>query len=122
MSPSKATFLGSFKFAARGIAALFASQRNARLQLAAAAAAIAAGTYFNITPAEWIAVILCSAIVLAAEGINAALEYLADAVHPGHHPLVGKAKDIAAGAVLLCSIASLAVGAIIFCPHVFDGS
>lgn len=110
-------FLKSFKFAWCGVLALFASQRNARVQLGAAAAVIAAGLVFGISRLEWISVTLCIAAVLAAEGLNSAIESLADALHPERHPLVGRAKDLAAGAVLICALGAAGVGAIIFLPH-----
>ena len=65
---------------------------------------------------EWIAVSLSIGIVLGAEGFNTALESLADAVHPEQHPLVGRAKDAAAGAVLLAAIAAIVVGILVFLP------
>ena len=45
-----------------------------------------------------------------AELFNSALETLIDHVHPEHHPEVGAAKDIAAAAVLLASIAAVVAG------------
>jgi undecaprenol kinase len=58
-----------------------------------------------------VVIILAAAMVLAAEAFNAAIEYLADAVHPDYHPLVGAAKDAAAGAVLIASLAALGTAA-----------
>lgn len=113
------TFTKSLSHALRGLATLFRSQRNARIHLVIAIAVIGAGFLFKIYPGEWLAVVLCIALVLSMEAINTALELLADALHPDHHPLVGKAKDVAAGAVLLCALASVAVGAIIFLPKAF---
>lgn len=110
-------FLTSLKFAWRGVPALFGSQRNAKIQLAIAVLVIVAGFVFSIGRLEWCAVVLCIALVFAAEGVNTAIETLADAVHPDQHPLVGRAKDIAAGAVLICAFGAALVGAIIFLPY-----
>jgi len=55
-------------------------------------------------------------MVLAAEAFNTALENLTDLVSPDHHPLAGKAKDLAAGAVLLTAMCTAIVGTIIFLP------
>ena len=82
-----------------------------------ASSAIIAGFVFGVEALEWCALVLCIALVFAAEGMNTAIESLADAVHPDQHPLVGRAKDVAAGAVLLCAIGSAVVGAIIFLPY-----
>lgn len=62
-------------------------------------------------PPIWIAALaIAAALVLALEMVNAALEYLMDHLHPDHHAAIGAAKDAAAGAVLIASIAALAVG------------
>lgn len=52
-----------------------------------------------------------------AEAFNTAIEKLADRVTCERDPLIGAAKDVAAGAVLLFAIASVAVGLIVFIPH-----
>ncbi|MBR2161574.1 MAG: diacylglycerol kinase family protein, partial [Bacteroidaceae bacterium] len=74
---------------------------------------------FGITRMEWVAVILCFSMVISAELFNSAVERLTDLAHPDLHPLAGKVKDIAAGAVLVTAIAAAAVGLIIFLPYVF---
>ncbi|MFT4549541.1 MAG: diacylglycerol kinase (ATP) [Verrucomicrobiales bacterium] len=114
-------FLTGFKFAWAGVRYLFRSQRNAKVHLAVAIGVIAAGCLFGISQIEWCLIVLCIALVFAAEGVNTAIESLADAVHPGQNPLVGKAKDVAAGAVLLCAIAAAIVGAVIFLPRMGIG-
>jgi len=60
------------------------------------------------------------ALVWVAEAINTALELLADAVNPQPHPLVGQAKDVAAGAVLIAAVAAAGVGLIVLGPHCLD--
>ncbi len=108
----------SFAHAFRGLAVLFGTQRNARIHAAALVLVVVAGVALRISAGEWCAVGLAAGLVLAAEALNTALEFLADAVHPGRDPLVGKAKDLAAGGVLLAAIAAAAVGAIVFAPKV----
>ena len=108
----------SFRCAFAGIAALFRTQANARIHLVVTALAIAAGWFFRISPGEWIAIVLSIGSVLAAEAMNSALEFLADATHPDPHPLVGRAKDIAAAAVLILAGTAVTVGAIVFVPRV----
>lgn len=108
--------LNSFRYAFAGIADLIASQPNAKLHLAAAVAAIAAGFFFNIDRTEWCLVVFAIASVLAAEAFNTAIEHLTDLVSPGHHPLAGKAKDVAAAAVLLTAIGAAVVGVVVFLP------
>jgi diacylglycerol kinase (ATP) len=111
-------FLTSFKFAWRGICAHFSTQANARVQLAVAVLVVAAGFTLGVAALEWCALILCIMIVFAAEGLNTAIESLADAVHPDRDPLIARAKDVAAGAVLICALGAAVVGVIIFLPYV----
>lgn len=107
-------------WAIRGIVAVVRTQTSARIQLGVALFVVAAGFFFGLDRVEWIAVALSIGVVLAAEAFNTALESLADAVHPERHPLVGRAKDAAAGAVLLTAIAATAVGFIVFLPKVLS--
>jgi len=109
----------SFRFAGAGLRHLLATQTNARIHLALAVLAVGLGVWLEIPPGEWVAVILCIALVFLAEGLNTALEMLADAVHPERHPRVGQAKDCAAAAVLVCALASAAIGAILFGPRLW---
>lgn len=67
---------------------------------------------------EWLAVILCFALVIGLEAVNTALEYLTDLVSPDYHPLAGKTKDVAAAAVLIAALGAVAVGLLVFVPHV----
>ncbi|MEM9478220.1 MAG: diacylglycerol kinase family protein [Verrucomicrobiota bacterium] len=106
----------SFGCALHGVTQFVASERHARIHLAAAIAAIALGFWLGITSLEWTAIVLCIGFVLSAEAMNTAIEALADAVHPEKHPLIKKAKDVAAGAVLLAAITAATVGAIVFVP------
>ena len=108
----------AFIDAFRGIAVLVATQRNARWHLGFVVFAVVFGLIFKIAPLEWCVVFLAMGLVLAAEALNTAIEFLADAVHPDHHPLVGKAKDVAAGGVLLAAIAAAAVGLMVFVPKI----
>jgi len=110
----------SFSDALHGIAFLFKSQVNARIELIIAFIVIVFGFLFNISPAEWMLILLCIALVLALEGINTALEIFADKLHPGFDKDIGKAKDVAAGAVLIASILAAIIGFIIFAPRILD--
>jgi diacylglycerol kinase (ATP) len=109
----------SFGYAFRGIGTLLATQPNARIHLVATVAAVALGLILHISSGEWLAIILSIALVWTAEGLNTALELLADRVAPEQHPLVGKAKDAAAAAVLLAAAGALAAGLIVFLPKLY---
>ncbi len=78
---------------------------------------IGAGWFFSINTTEWCLVTLSIALVLSAEGFNTAIEHLTDLTSPDYHPLAGKAKDVAAGAVLLAAMGAAIIGIIIFSPY-----
>lgn len=98
-------------FAANGIILAFRRERSFRTQSSLALAA-SAGTAFLAPGPGWAAAVILSAgLVLALELVNAAIEYLVDHLHPGFAAEIGAAKDAAAGAVLVASMASLGVAA-----------
>ncbi len=111
--------LKSFVYAWRGLLLLIRQEHNAWIHLSAAAGVVIAGFCFKITQLEWIAVVFCIGLVLAAETFNTAIEKLANVVSPDWNELIGKVKDVAAGAVLICAITAAIVGLIIFIPYVF---
>jgi diacylglycerol kinase (ATP) len=110
----------SFKYAFRGIFHLFRAETNARIHLFAAILAISLGFFFSLTWVEWSILLLCIFAVLAAEAFNTAIEELTNLVSPDHHPLAGKAKDLAAGAVLLIAIGAAFCGILLFLPKILN--
>ncbi len=112
--------LQSFRYAFRGLRYGFHNQVNIWIHLLMAILVALCGFYFSITNGEWIAILLCIGCVISAELFNTALEYLVDLVSPDYHPLAGKVKDIAAGAVLIISIIAAAVGLLIFIPRILE--
>ena len=100
----------------QGMRHFFQNERNGKIQLAIAAVAIGASALLGISAAEWLAVLVCVAMVISMEMLNSALEQLCDKVESGYHPVIKTVKDVAAGAVLFTSIISVAVGVIIFLP------
>lgn len=110
----------SFGHAFRGVASALRSEVHLRFHALATVAVIGLGFYFGISRAEWALVALAVGTVWTAELANTAVEALTDLVSPEYHPLAGKAKDVAAGAVLLAALAALVVGALIFAPHFFQ--
>jgi diacylglycerol kinase len=110
--------LSSFRHAAAGIRHAVATQPNFRFQLAAAAAALAAGAFFSIDRLEWVALLLAILLVLICEMINTVLELTMDRISDQFHPLAKAAKDVAAGSVLLAAAGSVVVGALIFIPRI----
>jgi len=110
----------SFGHAVRGICWVLQSEPNFRIHFAATVFVIGLGLFFPLSAGEWIALALVSAMVLMTEVMNTAIEYLADALHPGRHPEIGKAKDAAAGAVMIAALAAVVVGLVIFLPKLWN--
>ena len=96
------------------------TQANAWIHLLATIVVISAGVAFGVTPLEWCVLVLSIAMVWVTEAVNTAIEFAIDLTSPEYHELAKKSKDVAAGAVLLAAFASVAVGAMIFGPHVID--
>ena len=107
----------SFGYAGRGLRTLVVGQHNAWIHLALTLVALGLGFGLGISGLEWSAIAIVIALVWVAEGVNTAIELLADAAIPEPHPKVGQAKDVAAGAVLVAAIAAAVVGAIVFGPR-----
>lgn len=108
----------SFRCALHGIAILVRTQHNAWLHLVGTALVLALGFVLEVTRSDWCLLTLAISQVWIAEGLNTAVEILADAVTLEQHPLIGKAKDVAAGAVLLSALGATAIGLLVFLPHV----
>lgn len=111
--------LRSFGHAFHGLAICFRTQANARIHAVATIAAITLGVAVKITALEWCAIFIAIALVWMAECFNTALEGLVDLVSPERHPIAGRIKDLAAGAVLAAAIGAAGVGAIIFGPKLW---
>lgn len=105
-----ARFLTRLGYALAGIATVWRRERSFRTQFWLGAGALVVVIALR-PPPIWIAALaIAAALVLTLEMVNAALEYLMDHLHPDHHAAIGAAKDAAAGAVLIASIAALVVG------------
>jgi len=93
------------------------SQYNAWLHALATCAILVLAFILKINHSEWCWILLAIMAVWMAEALNTALEFLADAALPQYHPLVQKAKDVAAGAVLISAIGAVVIGILIFAPY-----
>lgn len=106
----------SFHYAFTGLFELIKTEPNAQIHFIAAIVAVSAGFLFRISPAEWCVVLLAIALVWAAEAFNTVIEKLVDYLFPEYHETARIAKDISAGAVLICAIVAFICGLIIFLP------
>jgi diacylglycerol kinase (ATP) len=78
-----------------------------------------AGFYFGISKTEWLFQTLAIGLVMSIEGLNTAVEKIADFIHPNYHERIGFIKDIAAGAVFFAALTAIVIGLIIYIPLVF---
>jgi len=97
-------------FARAGIRTGWAREASFRSQARLAVVAFVALLVLRPAAVWWALVAICCALVLALELVNSAMEAVIDLLHPGIHPSIKVAKDMLAGAVLVMSLASLAVG------------
>jgi diacylglycerol kinase (ATP) len=106
----------SVKYAVNGIFVIIKTQHNAWLHLLITIIVATTGFLLKIDNSEWIVLVLAIITVWVAEGLNTAIECLGDIVSSDYHPLIGKAKDVAAGAVLIAAIGAAIIGCIVFLP------
>ena len=109
----------SFRYAFYGIFTALTEQ-NMKIHFVSAVVVIIAGLLTGLNLVEWILIILLIALVISTEMVNTAIETIVNLVSPDFHPLAKKAKDVAAGAVLVFAIASVIIGLLIFIPKWFE--
>jgi len=123
MSPrSRISLIDSFNFAFQGVIHAVRTQRNMRVHLAIAVGVMIAAIAVGVTQMELIALILVIAFVLITEMINSALEAAIDVATTSFDPMAKLAKDMAAGAVLIATVAAAATGFLIFDDHIANPS
>ena len=110
----------SFQHAVRGVRSALASEVHLRFHAGVSVLVLGLGFYLDLNHTEWALVALAIAAVWSAELLNTAVEALTDLVSPAYHPLAGKAKDVAAGAVLLAALGAAVVGLIVFGERIVD--
>jgi diacylglycerol kinase (ATP) len=98
---------------------LLKTEASIQVQFIVAVIITIAGFYYHISPTEWIVQILCIGLVMTAEGLNTAIEGIADFVHPDFHSKIGRIKDIAAGAVGIAALMAVIIAGIIYIPKIF---
>lgn len=111
--------LKSIGYAFKGAILLLKTESSLKIQFVIALLVTAAGFIFEISSNEWIVQLLAIGMVMSTEGINTAIEKIADFIHPEYHNKIGLIKDIAAGAVFIASVFASIIGLIIYIPKVF---
>ena len=107
----------SVRCALRGIGLMLGGQHNAWVNAAATIGVMAAGLFFGLSAGEWAAISLAVVAVWVAEALNTAFEHLCDVASPAFHPGVERAKDVAAGAVVIAAAGAAIVGLAVFGPR-----
>jgi diacylglycerol kinase len=111
--------LASYRYAMRGIWLALRHERNMSFHLVATVAVLIVNYVLGISQTEWLITLMLIGMVLTAEIFNTAIEKLADRVTRNHDPMIGQAKDLAAGAVLIICFAAVVCALIIYCPYLF---
>jgi diacylglycerol kinase len=111
------TFKESLSFAVKGIQ-IFLEEKHMKVHTVIAVLVVIAGLMFKITITEWLMCLFLKGLVIGFEIINTAIENLVNLVSPDYHPLAGKVKDLAAGAVLLAACIAAIGGVLIFGKYI----
>jgi diacylglycerol kinase (ATP) len=108
----------SFGYALKGLHQMVKTEQNARVHLMATVLVLIAALLLGLTATEWCLILLCMALVWAAEAFNTAIETVTDHLFKERNETARIIKDVAAGAVLVCAVAAAACGLIIFIPKI----
>jgi len=107
----------SLRYAIFGTYKLITTEHSIMVQFSVAILLTILGFFVGITKTEWIFQILAVGLVLSVEGLNTAVEKIADFIHPDFHKKIGFIKDISAGAVTFAVISALVITLIIYVPY-----
>lgn len=110
----------SFGYAIKGFRLVLKSEPNMRIHVMAAILAIILSWLLSIEPYEWLMIVVCISIVIAAEIGNTVVEKYLDLYYPEQNPNIGALKDMSAASVLVLAVASAIVGCIIFIPKILN--
>ncbi len=110
--------LKSVTYAFKGALKLITTEHSIMVQFSLGILVTMAGFYFDISSTEWLFQTLAIGFVMSIEGLNTAVEKIADFIHPNYHERIGFIKDIAAGAVLFAALTAVIIGLIIYLPRI----
>ena len=113
-------FNSSFKNARKGMRLVLKSERNIRVHMIVAVIVLVLAFLFGFKPLEMCILLLTIGLVIISEMLNTAIEFALDAIFRNKYSvMVGMAKDISAGAVMVASVISVVIGVILFGQAVF---
>ena len=108
--------LKSVTYAFKGAVKLIATEHSIMVQFSIGIIMTIAGFYFNISKTDWLFQTFAIGLIMSIEGLNTAVEKIADFIHPNYHERIGFIKDIAAGSVFFAALTAIAIGLIIYLP------
>ncbi|MCD6520777.1 MAG: diacylglycerol kinase family protein [Anaerolineae bacterium] len=115
----KENLYSSFRHAFEGLYYVIKEERNARIHLLATILVVALGLWLHLSTIEWALIITAIALVFAGELLNTVTELTIDLITLERLPLAKHAKDVAAGAVLVASLAAALLGFLILGPRLW---
>lgn len=110
----------SFGYAFQGIFNTIRTERNIKIHCVAAILVTIFGIWLQISKTEWMICFILFGLILALELVNTAVEATVDLFTEERKPLAKKAKDAAAGAVLVAAIFAAVSGILIFIPKLLE--
>lgn len=119
LRPHRGNLLRSFHYALAGLEYVVRSERNARIHLGVAAVVMTLSLWLQLDLIEWVLVVAAIALVFAGEMLNTVVELVVDLIVQEEHDLAKRAKDVAAGAVLVAAVAAAIMGVLILGPHLW---
>lgn len=113
-------FFNTFKNARKGMRLSLKSEQNIRVHIICGALALALGFALHFSAVRFCILLLTIVMVISAEMMNSAIEFALDSIyHNKYSRMVGMAKDIAAGAVMIVTVVALMVGVLLFVPPIY---
>ena len=114
-------FGNTFKNARKGFRLVLKSEKNIRVHLIVASLVMTAGVILRFDAIRFSILLLAIASVMSSEMLNSAIEFTLDSIyHNKYNRMVGMAKDISAGAVMLCTMVSISIGVILFGKSIIE--
>ena len=104
-------------YALKGAWLLLKKEPSIQVQFAISICVTVAGIYFEISRIEWLFQFLAIGLVMSCEGLNTAIEAIADFIHPDYHSKIGHIKDVAAGAVFIAALIAVIIAVFIYVPY-----
>ena len=120
MNDKNHSLLQSFKFAMAGIKIAVRENRNMKIHILIAILVVGFAYFLQMSRIEIVIISLVILLVLSAEMINSAIEEVINLVTKDYRQEARIAKDVSAGMVLVISIGSIAIGLLIFLPHIIN--